>query len=99
MTREEFSVLENQLVIRQRRLCSNLWNPGECAVLDVGDLERQRLAVEIIVHMAVLARLVLASELAVEPLEVGGLLEISPDLPAFGVIDGEHDRMARGAKF
>src|SRR5580704_4695572 len=96
MTRIGCTALENQLVSRQRCLYTNLWYPGECAVLDVGDLELQLRALEIIGHMTVLARLI--SEGAVEPLEVGGLLEIGLDLIAFGVIDWEHDRVARGAQ-
>src|SRR5579864_4552966 len=103
MTRIECTVLENQLVIRQRCLHTNLWYPGECAVLDVGDLELQLRALEIIWHMAVLAWLL--NKGAVEPLEVGGLLEVGlgnamlNDLIAVGVIDREHDRVARGAQF
>src|SRR5271167_1027506 len=92
--------LENQLVERQTCRCADLWYHRERAVLDVGDLVRQLSALEIVGHMAVLARLVVCvSEDAVEPLEVSGLLKIGANLPAFGVIDGEHDRVARGAQF
>src|SRR5258708_33102508 len=98
MTRIEFSVLENQLVIRQRCLGSNLWNSGEAAVLDVGDLERELGAFVVIGHMAVLAGLVFASERAVEPLEVGSLLERGRDLIATRVVNRQDDRGARRAR-
>src|ERR1700722_6576710 len=92
--------LENQLFQRQTCRSANLWYHRKRAVLDVGDLVRQLRALEIVGHMAVLARsVVCVSEGAVEPLEVCGLLKVGADLPAFGVIDREHDRVARGAQF
>src|ERR1700722_8196933 len=99
MTRIERTFLQNQLVSRQRCWRAGRWYHRECAVLDVRDLVLQFRALEIVGHMAVLARLVAAGEGAVQPLEVGRLLELRLNLMALVVVDGEHDRVARSAQF
>src|SRR5262249_15886158 len=106
MTRVLRAGLQNQLVIGHRCLWALNWNARKCAVLDIGDLELELRALEIVRHMAVLAlfrgRL---TERAVEPFEVGGLLEIGLGIAVFirnliagGVVHREHDCVAGRAQ-